>query len=227
MDEGARRVSPRIAIISAVPAAIAPAVSALAEGFPGAEAWNLLDDRLLTDASDGVDDRLAARMQRLIAHAIAEGADGILLTCSLYGEIARQVDRNVGIPVLAPDDAAFAELVTGGFDRILVVASFEGAANDSGERLSQALTEAGATSAVECVVAEDAMTATSNGDLPGLERALLDAIRPRAGSTDVVFLAQYSLAPAARALSEALAMPVVSGPLSSALRLAEQVSGAS
>ena len=69
---------PLVALISATPTAIAPAESAFARNFPSARLWNILDDRLLTEADSrgGLDDELRARMGRLIDHALAGARQG-------------------------------------------------------------------------------------------------------------------------------------------------------
>lgn len=210
---------PRIALISAVTAAIAPARSALDELYPEAQVWNILDDRLLSDADDrgGLDDALRARMLRLIDHALAEGADGVLLTCSLYGPVASDVRRDA--PVLAPDEAAFQEIATAGYGSVLVVASFEGARDDSVERLEATLREAGSATAVTGIAVPAAMAATKAQDPHALLAALAEACAPYATQLDAVFLAQYSLAPAAHDLAQTLGIPVLSGPASSAVAL--------
>ncbi len=215
---------PRIALISAVTAAIGPAQSALGELYPDAEVWNILDDRLLSDADarGGLDDALRARMERLIDHAIAEGADGVLLTCSMYAPVATGIRRDA--PVLAPDEAAFAEIAAAGLGSVLVVASFDGARDDSVERLGRALADAGSATAVSGLSVPAAMAATKAGDAAALVAALIEACRPAADGVDAIFLAQYSLAPAARAVGDALGLPVFSGPASSAVALRERLS---
>ena len=211
--------TPRIALISAVTAAIPPADAALTEAFGQVRVWNLLDDRLLSDADarGGLDDGLRARMNRLIEHALAEGADAVLLTCSLYGPVAQAFSSQK--PVLAPDEAAFADLARSGYGRILVVASFDAAKDDSVDRLSGALATAGGDAAVTGLAVPEAMAATKAQDTDRLVSALVDACRPLASELDAVFLAQYSLAPAGRRLQEAIGIPVVSGPASSAAAL--------
>lgn len=189
-------MSPRIALISATPAAIEPAVTALAEEFPEAHAWNLLDDRLLTDAKgNGLTPPLANRMRRLIALAVTGGADGVLLTCSLYGTIAKNTEASV--PVLAPDEAAFDEAMT--YRRILVVASLETALQDSVARFRSAAPD------VE------------------VSGTLIDECQEH--TADAVLLAQFSLAPRAAKLSETLGLPVISGPRSAATRLKSVIEG--
>ncbi|MFK3676513.1 aspartate/glutamate racemase family protein [Microbacterium sp. NPDC090218] len=218
---------PKIALISAVTAAIAPARSALGELYPEAEVWNILDDRLLSDADErgGLDDALRARMVRLIDHALAEGADGVLLTCSLYGPVATDIRR--AVPVLAPDEAAFGEIAVAGYDSVLVVASFEGAKDDSVERLEATLRDAGANTTVTGIAVPPAMAATKAQDPRALLSALVEACAPISSQVDAVFLAQYSLAPAAHDLSRELGIPVLSGPTSSAVALRERLAAGS
>ncbi|GGM41860.1 aspartate/glutamate racemase family protein [Microbacterium saperdae] len=218
---------PRIALISAVTAAIAPARSALDELYPDAEVWNILDDRLLSDADErgGLDDPLRARMVRLIDHALAEGADGVLLTCSLYGPVAADVRRDA--PVLAPDEAAFREIAAAGYGSVLVVASFEGAKDDSVEQLTTALRAAESKTNVTGIAVPAAMAATKAQDSRALLAALSEACVPYASQVDAVFLAQYSLAPAAHDLATALGVPVLSGPASSAVALRDLLSAES
>jgi hypothetical protein len=78
---------PTVALIHATPAAIGPARMAFSERFPRATVWNLLDDLLISQAQSagGLTPALRGRMERLIEHAVAGGADAVLLTCSMYG----------------------------------------------------------------------------------------------------------------------------------------------
>ena len=126
----------RIALIHATTAAINPAVVGLAEEFPEARPWNILDDRLLSDATQAgrLNDQLVSRMRSLIRHAAEGGADAVLLTCSLYGPVAQAEKEHV--PTLPPDEAAFDAAASGGYRRIAVVASFEAATADSVKRFA-------------------------------------------------------------------------------------------
>ncbi|PBC51782.1 hypothetical protein CJ177_35695 [Rhodococcus sp. ACPA1] len=207
---------PLVALISATPAAIAPAVEGLTEDFPEAVVWNILDDRLLTEADEhgGVVGPLAQRMFRLIDHAVTEGADAVLLTCSMYGPIARTYPAPV--PVLAPDDAAFAAAVDGGFDRILVVASFEAALLDTEKRFADFVAAQSKTIKILGAYAPAAHEATRDGDQHSLLTALTETCVTFTDRIDAILLAQYSLAPVASALSERLGIPVVSGPVTAA-----------
>jgi len=209
-------MSTRIAVISAVVAAMPPATSALAAEFPAADVWHILDDKLLEDADarGGLTPELAERMAGLIAHAVRGGAEGVLLTCSLYGPVAAQFQP---VPVLAPDQAAFDELADAQYREVLVLASFATACDDSVRRLRRFLAERGCATTVGGRPADAAMAATRAGDGAGLVDALADAYGR--STADAVFLAQYSLAPAAAQLASRIGRPVIAGPVSAATRL--------
>jgi hypothetical protein len=211
--------TPRIALIHATPAAIAPAVAGMNTVFPGAEVWNILDDKLLpdADAQGGVTPHLAERMTRLIDLALAEGAAGVLLTCSMYGSVALATQAEV--PILAPDEAAFETALAGDYGTVLLVASFESALNDCVGRFAEFLHANDSATKVVGEVVPAAFVATKAGDVSALTDALIEAARPYVGSIDAVLLAQYSLAPAAAAIEEALGLPVISGPQAAALKL--------
>lgn len=214
--------NPRIALIHATPASIAPAVTALAADFPAAEPWNLMDDKLLgdADAAGGLTTELRQRMRRLIEHAVGGGCDGVLLTCSLYGPVA--LATQAAVPVLAPDQAAFDTLAGGGYKSIMVVASFETALLDAQRRLTEFLGEGEV--AVSGVVADGAFAAAKAADTDRLAASLSAAVH---GTTaEAVFLAQYSLAPATEAVAAAVEVPVITGPACAAVALRELLAGA-
>lgn len=203
--------SPVVALISAVPTAIVPARAAFGAFFPSATVWNLLDDRLLTDAAQqgGVGPELVARMHRLIDHAILGGADAVLLTCSMYSAAAQEKSLATSIPVLGPDEALFEEAATGGYRRVAVVSSSADALADSVSRI-RCVTAADV--AVSGVVAEGAAAAARAGDMAALTAAVVEALADAVTDCDAVVLGQYSLAPAAVGVAAAVGLPTLSGP---------------
>lgn len=205
---------PLVALISAVPTAIPPAERAFAAGFPAARVWNLLDDRLLPEAdlAGGLTPALHERMRRLIHHAEAEGADGVLLSCSVYGAVAQAMAAESSIPILAPDDAAFVAAVDGGFHTVLVVSNAPGPLADSEERLIETAVQRGVLLDVVGVVAARAAHAAATGDVDALVDAVHRAVVVAAASPDAVLLGQYSLAPAAERLADLIGLPVIAGP---------------
>ncbi len=205
---------PLVALISATPAAEPPVRSAFAERFPDADVWGLLDDRLLQEAEarGGVTPELAARMRRLVDHAVAEGAAGVLLTCSVYGAVGRSRGEELGIPVAGPDDAVFAAMIAAAPAAVRVVATTQVPLDDSMLRLRAAIGAAGASIATVPVLASGAFAPSRSGDAAALGRAVVAALRATGGEDTPVFLGQYSLAPAAKAVRAELGVVVFTGP---------------
>ncbi|MDZ8275358.1 hypothetical protein R2Q81_05250 [Microbacterium aquimaris] len=213
--------APRIALISATPLAIGPAEGAVREALPEAAIWNLLDDRLLADARSGpITDDLAGRMDSLIDIAIAGRADGVILTCSQYGQRALVRDRKRdGVAVLSADGPLFDEVVARRPRRVVLVASLESAIADSAPRLAALLAAAGLETSVEPVLVP---APTSDEAVRSLE----DAVGAHVASADVIALAQYSLAPFASRLEERLGKPVLDGPHVAVDRLIREMKAA-
>src|SRR3954469_14438603 len=219
------RSGPLVALVSAVPAAIPPAIAALEEAMPAARVWNILDDRLIDDANEAgeVTGALEARMRRLIDHATEEGADAVLLTCSLYGFVARKAAQQATVPVLGPDDAAFEAVRTAGYSSLFLVSSVELALADSAARLRPHLGDAADGLEILPVLASEALAPSRAGDTDGAANALAEAIERVGGAADAVLFAQYSLAPAAPLVEERLRLPVITGPGKAAALLRDRL----
>ncbi|MGA1838261.1 aspartate/glutamate racemase family protein [Herbiconiux sp. 11R-BC] len=219
---------PLVALISAVPTAIPPAVAALAGEFPAARVWNLLDDRLLDEVTErgGLTPELAERMARLVRHAVAEGADGILVTCSRYGDVVHDLVPQTAVPLLASDDAAFGAVLGSGLRSVLLISPAAGPLADSLERLTAAAASAGIELDITGAVAEGSPAAAAAGDAAALVDILAGAYRSAAGGGtrfDAVLLGQYSLSPAGAALAERIGVPVLTTPVRAAIALREQI----
>ncbi|TLM80896.1 hypothetical protein [Pseudarthrobacter sp. NamE5] len=212
--------TPTIALISATNLAIGPAQEALQIRLPDYELWNILDDRLLVDAQahGKVTSELHRRMNRLIDHALAGKARGILLTCSLYGFVTADYSRSP-VPVLPPDEAAFKDVTRSQARGVLVLASIEAAARDSADRLSTHLQHVKSAMTVLPVTVPEAAKAAHSGDRELLADMLTNAVS-QAPAGYALLLAQYSLAPAVSLLAERTNRPVFSGPSSAAKELA-------
>ncbi|MEU9530579.1 aspartate/glutamate racemase family protein [Streptomyces sp. NPDC048210] len=204
---------PLVALIHAVPAAPGIAAHAFMREFPQATLWNVLDDRLLDDAraAGGLTGALRRRMLRLIGHAMDEGAQGLLLTCSSYGEVADTARRLWDVPVLKSDEAMFKAALTGPYQRIAVVASTPPAVPAALAQLEALVPAVRPGRPVDIVTALSEEAATALGP-EATARHLADALRAAGGAdAELVLLAQYSLAPAREALAALLGVPVLDG----------------
>lgn len=203
--------APLIALISAVPAAIPPVEAALATSGSAARVWNILDDRLLQDVAEagGLTPSLEERMERLIEHARLEGADAVLLTCSIYAPVAHGAQGRMSIPIAGPDDALFEEAASGRYRHVLLVSSAAGPLADSMQRLREV---AQGTVEVTGAIADGAVEAAREGRTDDLVAGIVAAISSAAGIPDAVLLGQYSLSPAADGVRQATGLTVLTGP---------------
>ena len=217
---------PLIAVIGAIRASIPVAETALRLGLPGAIVWNILDDRLIVDLvqQGGMTVGLQARMNRLLDYAAAEGADGVLLSCSLYAELTGPAQQRLGIPVVGPDDAAFTDILERGFKSVALVSSVALALEDSMNRARYRLGED--VSAMSPLLALDARRPSLLEDAKGTADAIAQVLRRDVGEFDAVLLANYSLAPAVPFLTEELGIPVLVGAGSAADELRRRLATA-
>lgn len=211
---------PLIALIHGVPTAMDPAVEAVRSEMPGARIWNILDDRLIEEvhARGSVTPELRHRMTRLIDHALREGADGVLITCSLYSFVADAVPSNE-VPVIGADTAGIRTVVAADPERVLLVGSVPEAVADSVTRLLDESVAQDKRVDVVPIVVPAARQAARVGDLAALTDLLVSAITAELRAGDVVLFAQYSLAPAGPVVEHRLATTVYTGPARAASEL--------
>lgn len=212
---------PLIALIHGVPAAIEPATLAIREEMPEARIWNVLDDRLIEEVNlqGEVTPALLERMIRLIDHVLLEGADGVLITCSLYSFVAVAADAGRSVPVLGADSAAFHDLIAANPQRVLLVASVRAALEDSTMRLREVAGEHHAQFEIVPVFVEGALEAASEGNVVRVAEVISAVLGPVLRDGDAVLFAQYSLSPASAAVSSLLGVTVYSGPARAAREL--------
>jgi Asp/Glu/hydantoin racemase len=202
-----------VALIHATPAAMGPAREAFAERFPEATVWNLLDDRLISEAVDagGVTEPLAGRMRTLINHAITGGAHGVLLSCSMYGPVTGTVDPAPTVPVLGSDEALFAAVAALTPTRVAVLGPLPVPTQDTVDRLRSHLQARDLHPVITGIVVPGAVQA-AGGSRAALDAVVADAARAAEPEADVIVLGQFSLAPATGAAAAAVSVPVLSAP---------------
>lgn len=211
-----------VALVSAVPAAIPPAEAAVRAAVPDARLWNLIDDRLIADAieRDGVTDELADRMRRLVEYAEIGGADAVLVTCSLYADIAARLD-SPRMPVLGSDDAMWEAAARAGYRSLHVVSSVPIALADSTRRARLLF-----PGAVVPVLVAEARRPSLERDTPAVAQAIANAITASDTPVEAIALANYSLADAAEAIAQLTGSPVLSGPTPAAQDLRARIATA-
>lgn len=206
----------RIGAVHALLGSIDPTRAAFERGWPEADVAHLLDGSLYLDRSRGTADaeEIARRIDRLIRHSAATGAEAILFTGSFFGEAVRAAAPHVGVPVLTSFDGLVEQALA--IARPLRVLS---TAADSTtllvEELRRVAAARGQTVEVTGDVIPGALDALVGGDAAAHDRLVVEA----AGRSDAdcaVLFAQFSME---RVLDEAAARAAgpVLGPATAAV----------
>ena len=212
----------RIALIHALAHSVEPINVEMARAWPDALRMNLLDDSLSADLArrgTGLDADMHARFETLAAYAEAQGAHGVLFTCSAFGPCIEAVAaRRPHMPVLKPNEAMIDEAAALG-RQVGLVASFA-------PTLVSMPGEFPSTVALRCELAEEAMHALNRGDGAAHDVCVVQAARRlQEAGCRVIALAQFSMARAAGAVAEATGLPVLTTPGSAVRYLKKRLGG--
>lgn len=185
----------KLAIIHTTPITVASLKELAAELLPGCEIVNLMDDSILPQLA-ATDGDLSVVRERLLAYArIAEnlGAACILNACSSVGGVVAEMRKQVGIPVVRIDEAMAERAVRGG-KRVGVAATLATTLRPTITLLEEKASEAGAEVTIVPALAEEAYKKLLGGDKEGHDAELGRVLTALAEETDVVVLAQASMA---------------------------------
>lgn len=197
---------PRVALVHALAESMAPLDAALDRLWPEAVRMHVLDDSLSRDlaaAPAGLDATFHARFQALAAYALSSGAEGILFSCSAFGDcIAAVAARLAPLPVHAPFAAMVAEATAIGAP-VGLVATFA-------PTIPSVLRELPAGGRWASAVADGALEALRAGDAAAHDALVADAAaRLVAAGCGVIALGQFSMARAAPAVAHRCGVPVL------------------
>ena len=218
--------TPRIFVVHALAASLAPVAQAFADGWPQATVCNLMDDALSRDRQSRrySEREFERRFSSLVAYCLASGADGVLFACSAFNDAIESARRGVCVPVLKPDEAMIGQALDMG-ERFAVVATFEPSIDSLRAQIRAQAEHCGKRAEVAGVYVDEAMRALNNGD-----GARHDALIARAVSevppVDAVLLAQFSMARAAAASAPLSPAPLLTSPVSAVARLRTLVADA-
>lgn len=215
----------RIVLIHATAVSTGPIKRAFEEEWPEAETVNLLDDSLSrdVDAPTSTPHEIQQRIRTLGDYAVHIGADAILYSCSAFGREIEEVQRQLHLPVLKPNEAMFEEALRIG-GKLGMIATF-GPSIPSMEKEFQGLAEAhGARIQLDSLLVEEALAALNRGDLETHNKLIADA-SVAFNEYDAVMLAQFSASQAYRAVTQNLSCPVLTSPHSAVRKLKREMLG--
>lgn len=202
----------RIALIHATRVAIDPIETAAKTLWPEVELVSILEEALSMDrAANSVPlSEINTRIVDLARYAERLKPDGILYTCSAFGEGIEQAARTSTLPVLKPNEGMFDAAFNYG-NRIAMIYTFEPSASSMEKEFYEAARLNGSEAKIDSVFAKGANDALQAGDADTHNRLVADAASS-IKVADVILLAQFSTAQAAPAVRKVTELPVLSSP---------------
>jgi len=209
--------APRIFVVHALQASLAPVAQAFAAGWPKATVCNLMDDALSADrAADNAAD-FEPRLRSLADYCVNNGANGMLFACSAFNAEIDACRRDLNLPVLKPDEAMIeAALDRGG--RLTVIATFKPSVASLKAQILDLAGARGIAAEVEGIFVAGAMEALKSGDGDDHD-ARIAAAAASVTDADALLLAQFSMARAEKAAADATQVPVFTSPASAVAKL--------
>ncbi|WNQ09104.1 aspartate/glutamate racemase family protein [Paenibacillus aurantius] len=186
---------PKLAIIHTTPVTVDSLKTLAAEVIGDVQVINFVDDSILPElsANGGQVEDVAERWLHYARFAEQAGADVILSACSSVGELAARAAKSSKAPVLRIDEAMAEEAVSRG-TRVGVAATLPTTLAPTTALIKAKGEEAGKPVVLVPVVAETAYRKLMEGDKEGHDEELAAVLAKLAADTDVVVLAQASMA---------------------------------
>jgi Asp/Glu/hydantoin racemase len=209
----------RIALIHAVTAAMQPVENSFKAHWSEARRTNLLDDALAPDREQAgrLTPGLSGRIVLLAKYAVASGADGVLFTCSAFGEAIEQAAESLATPVLKPNEAMFEAALERG-QRIGMLATFAPAVASMEQEFKEMAERRKVSASLETVLVAGAREALMAGDFKKHCRLIADAAAAL-DSCDAIMLAHFSMGDVAPEAQAASGSPILTAPDSAVLKL--------
>ncbi|MCH8951559.1 MAG: arylsulfatase [Proteobacteria bacterium] len=200
---------PRIGLIHATRLAIEPALAAFRELWPEAKPVNLVDESLQLDAANTDYDgpSFTLRILALAEYHVANGAEGLLFTCSAFSDAIKAAGRALEVPVLRPDEAAIEQALSLG-EPVRVLCTFAPTLRVVGRLVAEFRDDPALPVAFELVAG--ALEALHGGDAARHD-ALIAEAAARADEP-ILVLGQYSMARAAALVESRAGRPAITGP---------------
>lgn len=215
MRTGAKRIT----LFHALRQSEAPAIEAIRAVWPECQYNNLIDDSLTNDliTEGGNNNRIIARFLALGQYAELAGADGLLFTCAAFGPALVEVQRNLSIPVVRPNEAACEAAISKG-DHIALMVTFEPAFATLKYELEEMGRAQGRHINVTKCFVDGGLKALLCGNSKKHDRLAAEAAH-RLERVDAVIMGQFSLARALPFVESEVSFPVFTTPETAAAKM--------
>lgn len=184
----------------------------VAEVAPGRRVEHLVDETLLDRARDHGVSAVRSELREALADLADRSVDLIVCTCSTIGGLAEALasESVVGIPVVRVD-RPMAELAVEAGPRIAVVAALESTIGPTTELIRDVAGDRGVEPDIDVFVVDGAWSRFESGDIEGYHALVAERLSAYATTSDVIVLAQASMAGAVDLVGD-IGVPVLASP---------------
>jgi Asp/Glu/hydantoin racemase len=182
------------------------------EALPGIDCFHVLNESLLQDLlRSGASADVTRRVVGQIALAADTGVELVVVTCSSTSPAVDIARRLVRVPVVKIDDPMARRAVKSG-SRIGLLCTAESTIGPSSELLRSHAQDLGRTITIDVVLKAEAFAALTMGDRAAHDSIMIEAARSLAPTSEVLVLAQASLAHLEAQMRESTRKLVLSSP---------------
>lgn len=191
----------KVAVIHTTPATIDSLTSLIKQEMEDVEVVNILDDSILIDMIHKNHVELVEeRWLKYAEIAASLGVSAVLSACSTVGEFAERANEILGIPVYRIDEAMAEKAVAMG-QRISIFATLASTLEPTAALIQRKAVKAGKTCTVNPVLVPEAYDELMKGHRDIHNKKIQEAILKHADASEVLVLAQASMAPAVDGLA--------------------------
>jgi Asp/Glu/hydantoin racemase len=215
----------KVCIFHTVISTVAPLQALAAELMPDVEFMHIVEDALIKDVmkSGGPDADVNARIAMYVMCADRAKCDIFMTACSSIGEVVENARSLTNMTVTRIDEA-MAEAAVDAGTKIAALATVETTLRPTLNLIQRKAVEKNKAIDVKHYLMPDAFEALLGGDTATHNRLVRDALTDAANGSDVIVLAQASMARALEGL-DPIAVPILTSPELSMQRLKRLVDG--
>ncbi|MDX1513201.1 MAG: aspartate/glutamate racemase family protein [Gammaproteobacteria bacterium] len=213
-DNGQPQRRPRIGLVHALHASIAPIEAAFLENWPEAETVSLYDQSLYADFNKTrtLTPGIFQRIEGLLRFSQQSGAEAILFTGSLFGDPVEAARERIDIPVLTAYEAMIEEaFAVAERPRLGLLATAAGTAEMMSTDIREYAEKHGREYDLDARHIAGAIDALLWGDREEHDELVAAAVAQMA-DVDALMLGQFSMAPVVKRLPEVPGRPVLTSP---------------
>lgn len=204
----------RLAVLHTVAGLTATFQQLCTELMPKVEIYHIVDESLLknTIREGAPSPATYRRLADYLRGAEEAGADAVLVTCSSMGPCVEAARPMIGIPAVRVDEPMAEKAVQTG-TRIGVAATLATTLKPTTELIERRASQAGGTHTITSKLCEGAFEAVVSGDASTHDRIVSQSLRELDAKTDVIVLAQASMARVLETMKPGeMHVPVLSSP---------------